>query len=103
VGVPQDVAGVVVGVGVERLADRGVSFLVAGETGQAGPAWVAEVRGAVLVGASVDGAEGRGGQGGEDSRVGADDVGHSLVAAEQPGADEVEGVLSVGLGAGRAA
>ena len=48
--------------------------------------------------AGVDRAEGRGGEGGEHGRVGGDRRGDAL-AADEPGADELEGVAAVGLGA----
>jgi hypothetical protein len=49
----------------------------------------------------VDGAEGGGGEGGEDARVLGDGWTNALAAA-QAGGDQVEGVLAVRLGAGPA-
>jgi hypothetical protein len=50
----------------------------------------------------VDRAEARGGEGGEDARVGGDAFRGALAAAQARG-DQVEGVAAVDLGAGRAA
>ena len=52
-------------------------------------------------GAGVDRAEGGGGEGGEHGRVSGDVFGDTF-AADQPGAEELEGITAVGLGAGRA-
>ena len=119
-GVPHDVGGVVVAVRAQRLAEAGVCWAVAAVAGQgaavgAGAGVAAGVAGfgfavAVLLaragveadGAGVDGAEGRGGEGGEHDRVAGDRIGDALAACE-PGADEVEGVAAVGLGAAGAA
>ena len=51
--------------------------------------------------AGVDGAEGGGGEGGEHGRMARDVFGDAF-AADQPGADELEGVPAVGLRARRA-
>ena len=101
-GVEDDGGGVVVAVGVEGLADAGVVGLVAAIA--AGFAvGVAALRAAVVAEqVAVDGAEGRGGEGGEDLGVGGDGVGDGF-AADETGADELVGVGSVGLGAGWAA
>ena len=71
-------------------------------TGPGVPAWMAGQCLAVAFPASVDGAEGGCGQGGEDARVVGDGGGDAL-AAGQSGADELVGVGPVDLGAGRAA
>ena len=63
---------------------------------------VAGPDGAVVLLPGVDGAEGGGGQGGEDGGVVGDRVGDAF-AADQAGADELVGVGSVDLRAGRAA
>ena len=52
-------------------------------------------------GPGVDGAEGGGGEGGEHGRVTGDVFGDAF-AADQSGAEELESVAAVGLGAGRA-
>lgn len=100
---PEDVAGVVVALGTQRLAD---DRDVQGMDGSAAE------RTAVLAGAAaaatsadcpgpVDGSEGRGGQGDEEPRSVADRRG-DVLAAEEAGADEVVGVSGVEAGAGRA-
>ncbi len=91
-GVPENGGFVVVGVRVERRAEDGVVLVVAGAAAAGAPAG----------GAVVDRAEARGGEGGEDARVGGDVFGDALAAA-QAGGDQVEGVAAVDLGAGRAA
>ena len=117
--VPDHVRVVVVAVRAQRLAEPGIVAGVAVEAGQlaavrahfrlapgvAGLCLAAAVR---LTGAGVqphrprmDGAEGRGGEGSEHGRVRRDVVGDAF-AADEPGADELEGVPAVGLGAGRA-
>ena len=49
----------------------------------------------------MDGAEGGGGEGGEHGRMLGDVLGDAF-AADQPGADELEGVAAVGFGTRRA-
>lgn len=103
VRVPEDVAGVVVALGTQRLAgDRHVR----GMDGSAAE------RTAVLAGAAaaarsadfpspVDDSEGRGSQSDEEPRPVADRRGNVL-AAEETRADEMEGVPGMEAGAGRA-
>ena len=111
--------GVVVAVRADRLPEFGVVAAVAGEAGQlaavrAGFGVAAGVAGLRFAGAAgfagasvsphgpgVDGAEGGGGEGGEHGRVTADVFGNTF-AADQPGADQLEGIPAVRLGAGRA-
>jgi hypothetical protein len=96
VRLPQHRARVVVGVGVQRGADAGVGVVVVL------PA-LARTRPATAGGPlPVDGSEAGGGEGGERPRLGGDRVGDALGAADEPGADEVEGVGGVAVGAGRA-
>lgn len=91
--VEEDGARVVVRRRVERCTEGGVVGMVAG-------AAAADA----LVGAVVDGAEGRGGQGGEDAGVVANGGGDvAVVVSRQAHADEVVGVSGVRPGAGRAA
>ncbi|CAM5249382.1 hypothetical protein STANM309S_05338 [Streptomyces tanashiensis] len=91
--VEEDGGGVVVRVGVERRAEGGVVFGVAGAAA-AGPG----------AGAVVDRAEGRGGEGEEDAGVIADGGGDAPGAVSgEAGADEVVRVTRVGPGAGGAA
>ena len=110
---------VVVAVRAQRLPELGVVAAVAGEAGQlaavrAGFGVAAGVAGLRFAGAlgfagtgvrpdgpGVDRAEGRGGEGGEHGRVAGDVFGDAF-AADQPGAEELEGVAAVGFGAGRA-
>ena len=117
--VPHHGGGVVVAVRADRLPEFGVVAAVAGEAGQLAAvragfgvaAGVARLRFAGAVGlagagvqpdgAGVDRAEGGGGEGGEHGRVTGDVFGDAF-AADQPGAEELEGVTAVGLGAGRA-
>jgi len=117
--VPHGVGGVVVAVHAQRLTQLGVSDTVTGEahvwaamlTGAAVAAGVAGFGTAGAVGpvgagvvaddAGVNGAERRGGEGGEDGWVGGDGF-RDAFAAGQAGADELVGVAAVGLGAGRA-
>lgn len=56
---------------------------------------------AALLSGAVDGAEGWGGEGDEEPGVVADRFG-DVLAAEEAGADQVEGVSGVKAGAGRA-
>ena len=115
-GIPHHVSGVVVAVRAQRLPEPGVAGGVAAVAGQgpavrAGPSVAAGVAGfrlaaaVVLAGAGVqadgpgvDRAEGRGGEGGEHEGMPGDGLGYAL-ASGRPGADEVEGVAPVGLGA----
>ena len=92
VGVPEDGGFVVVGGRVEWSAQGGVLRVVTRAA-----AAVAPVGGAV-----VDGAEARGGEGGEDAGVCGDLFAGAFAAAES-GGDQVVGVAAVGLGAGGAA
>jgi hypothetical protein len=109
VGLPQDRAAVVVAVGAQRFAEARVLRLVAfvagqGPTVRAGAACApgsAAQLGAVVLVAGVDGAEAGGGEGGEDPGVRGDAVG-GVFSADQSGADELEGVAAVELGAGGA-
>ena len=114
--VPHDVGGVVVAVRAQRLAEPGVVAVVPGEAGERpavragldvaagvaglGPAGAAGPVGAGVLAdrAGVDRAEGGGGEGGEDGRVGGDGGGDAF-AADESGADEVVGVAAVGFGA----
>ena len=117
--VPHHGGGVVVAVRADRLPKPGIIAAVAGEAGQlaavrAGLGVAAGVAGLRFAGAvgfagagvpphgpGVDGAEGRGGEGREHGRVSRDVFGNAF-AADQPGAEELEGVTAVDLGAGRA-
>lgn len=95
-GVPEDGGFVVVGVRVERGAERGVVLAVADAAAAAADRTGRTGR------AVVDGAEAGGGEGGEDAGVGGDAFRDALAAA-QAGGDQVEGVAAVDLRAGRAA
>jgi hypothetical protein len=115
-GVPHHVRVVVIAVRAQRLAEPGITGAVppvaggraavrAGSGVAAGvarfglaPALAAAGAGAVPDGPGVDRAEGRGGEGGEHRRVGGHGGGDAFAAGE-PGADEVEGVTAVGVGA----
>lgn len=88
--VPEDGRFVVVRVRVEWRAQLGILLVVA-DAAAAIPA---------AGGAVVDRPEARGGEGGEDARVGCDLFRRALAAA-QSGGDQVVGVAAVRLGAGR--
>ncbi|GHA17963.1 hypothetical protein GCM10010389_65140 [Streptomyces echinoruber] len=102
VRVPQHVGCVVVAVAAERLADngrlRGVNVTategMAVVAGSAGPAGTAELPG------TMDGTEGRGGQGDEEPGP-VPDGGRDVLTAQEAGADEVVGVSGVEAGTGR--
>lgn len=100
---PQDVGGVVVAVGAERLADsgrvRGVGSTATEGTSVFARSTIAP-RSALLSG-TVDGPEGRGGQRDEEPGALADGRG-DVLAAEEAGADEVVSVSGVEAGAARA-
>jgi hypothetical protein len=96
VRLPQHGAEVVVGVGVEGGADAGVGVVVVLPAAAGNPPATA---GGAL---PVDGSEAGGGEGYERPRLGGDGVGDALGAADESGADEVEGVGGVAVGAGRA-
>src|SRR5438046_1985012 len=68
--------------------------------GSAASAGLAAQDSAVLLPAGVDRSERRRGGGDEDARMGCDGGGDAL-AASQPGADQLVGVRTVDLGAGR--
>ena len=109
---------VVVAVQAQRLPERGVVGVVAGEAGRGLPVRAGagarggrgRVRGGsrsdpVGAGVAVDarvwtGPKRRGGEGGEHGRVRGDRVGDAF-AADEAGADELVGVALVGAGAGR--
>ena len=117
--VPHHVGGVVVAVRAQRLPEPGIIGPVAGEAGELAAvradlgvaAGVARLRLAPAVRlvhagvgpdrAGVDRAEGRGGESGEHGRMAGDVFGDAF-AADQPGADELEGIAAVGLRAARA-
>ena len=112
--VPHHVGGVVVAVRAQRLPEPGVIGPVAGEAGELAAvradlgvaAGMARLRLAAAVRlvragvgpdrAGMDGAEGGGGEGGEHGRMSGDVFGDTFTA-DQPGADELEGVAAVGL------
>lgn len=114
--VPDDLVGVVVAVQAQRLAEPRIVGVVAGEARCGLPVWagaggaagaagcgtaVATLPGAAGVArhvAVVDGAEGGGGEGGEDDRVPADRGGDAL-AAGQAATDDLVGVAPVDPGA----
>jgi hypothetical protein len=99
--VPQDVGGVVVAVGAERLPEEWVGVGV--DEAAAGRLAVLAVSAAGVAafaaGRVVDGAEAGGGQGGEEAGSVAYRVG-DVLAAGQSGADQVVGVAGVESGAG---
>ncbi len=117
--VPDDLVGVVVAVEAQRLAQPRIVGVVAGEARRglpvragAGVAAGAARRGAAVAAlpvaagvsrnrATVDRAEGRGGEGGENDRVPGDRVGDAL-AAGQAATDDLVGVALVDPGAVRA-
>jgi hypothetical protein len=107
-GIPDDLAGVVVAVGIEGLADGGVTGVVAASAAQSsashrdGPGMAAQGAAVRGEGAVVDGSEAWSGEGDEDLGVLADRFGDGL-AADEPGPVEVEDVVAVEGGAGRAA
>jgi hypothetical protein len=102
VRVPQYVAGVVVAVRAERLADEGIGRVVNGAAAEG----TAVLAGAAIAARSaqlpspVDRPEGRGGEGDEQTGPGAHGGG-DVLASEETRADEVEGVARVEPGAGR--
>ena len=108
-GVEQDRLGVVVTVWAQRLAQPviipvmllGARQADAVRAGLVFPAWAASQHPAVLLPTGVDRAERRGGQGDEHTGVVGDGGGDAL-AAGQPRPDELIGVGTVDLGAGRA-
>lgn len=101
--VPQHVARVVVAVGAQRLANKGISHIVDGPAAERPPviALGPVATGAAALPGTVHGPEGRGGQGDEEPGPVAD-VGGDVLAAQEARADEVEGVSGVESGAGRA-
>ncbi|UNZ04201.1 hypothetical protein SRIMHP_16385 [Streptomyces rimosus subsp. rimosus] len=96
VRVPEDGGFVVVGVGVECGAEGGVLLVVEGTAAAAADRTGRPGR------AVVDRAEAGRGEGGEDAGVGGDAF-RDAFAAAQAGGDQLEGVATVDLGAGRAA
>lgn len=104
VGMPEDMRHVVVAVSTERLADQGVSGVVDG--GAACRSFVCAVgrttsRSAAFPGGgrAMNRAEGRSGECDEEPGVFADVV-RDVLAADEPGADEVERVSGMEAGAG---
>jgi len=97
------VARVVVAVGAQRLTnDRRVRGMDGGAAERAPvSAGAAFTAGAAPIPGTMDRPEGRGGEGDEEARAVADGGG-DVLAAEEAGADEVEGVSGVEAGAGGA-
>jgi len=111
-GVKQDVAGVVVAVRAQSLAEPWVIIGMGARAGDVAAMGAAALAGvttgtarefaSVPVGVrGVDRAEAAGGKGGEHARVGGDGGGDAF-APGQPGADDLPGVVLVHLGTGRA-
>ncbi len=101
-GVPQDVAGVVIAVGAQRLPDQRFRVRVGPAAAVPAAVLAAPAPDPVALAGSVDRAEGGRGQGDEEPRVRPDRFGDAL-AADEAGADQVEGVSAVFARAGRAA
>nr|WP_281154248.1 hypothetical protein [Streptomyces sp. HYC2] len=101
--VPQHVGGVVVAVGAEWLPDSRSVRRMAGSAAEGTAVFTgsAVATGAAQLPGSMDGAEGRRGEGDEEAGAVADGGG-DVLAAEEAGADEVVGVSGVEAGAGRA-
>ncbi len=93
-GVPQDMPGVVVAVGAERLSDERVRVRVESAAAVPTAVFAAPATGPVALPRTVDRTEGRGGQGDEQPRVRPNRVGDALAPGEA-GADQVEGVAAV--------
>ncbi|GAA2918868.1 hypothetical protein GCM10020221_13900 [Streptomyces thioluteus] len=99
VGVPEDVCGVVVAGGAQRLSDECIVCAVDGRAAE-GTAVFAAVGASAGVaagsvgGGAVDGAEAGGGEGDEEPGMFPDGVGDGFAAGES-GADEVVGVSGV--------
>lgn len=101
--VPEDVAGVVVAVGAQWLADDwGIGGMDSSAAeGTAVLAGTAVAAGSADVRRPVDGSKGRSSQGDEETGPVADSGG-DVLATEEASADEVEGVSGVEVGAGGA-
>lgn len=106
VGMPQDVTGVVVAIGAQWLTDERIGISMSGSAADGPPMFAMP---GIAAGAAtfrpsgdvVHGAEAGSGEGDEEPRVCAN-IGRHGLAADEPGAHQVEGVSRMEAGTGRA-